>query len=199
MIALILVDLQNDFMPTGTLPVPDGDQVISLINDLQKKYDLIVATQDWHPENHKSFAVFHNKQPGEIIQLDGMDQVLWPVHCVQNTKGAELVADLNIEKIDKLIQKGIDPEIDSYSGFFDNYHKRSTGLGDYLKQKNVTEVHITGLALDYCVKFSALDAMELGFKTSVFSDATRAVNINKDDGLKAILEMKAAGISILPG
>ncbi len=195
--ALILVDIQNDFIQTGALPVPEGDQIIPVVNDLQNKFDFIVATQDWHPQNHKSFAVQHGKRPGEMIKLNGIDQVLWPVHCVQGSQGAEFVQGLNRDSIRKIFQKGLDVEIDSYSGFFDNDHKQSTGLDDFLKNEGVDEVYVVGLALDYCVKFTALDANALGLKTYVIRDATRAVNINAGDDEKAVNEMNAAGIDVI--
>lgn len=195
--ALLLVDIQNDFTPSGALPVPDGDQILPVVNRLQDSFDLVIATQDWHPEDHKSFAVQHSKNPGELIDLNGIQQVLWPVHCVQGSAGAEFVDELKKEKIEKVFQKGLDPEMDSYSGFFDNDHKSATGLGDYLKAKGVAEVFVVGLALDYCVKFTALDANSLGFKTTVIADATRGVNINPGDSEKAVEEMRAAGIKVI--
>jgi nicotinamidase/pyrazinamidase len=195
--ALILVDIQNDFAPTGALPVPEGDQVLPIVNKIQDDFDLIVATQDWHPQNHKSFATQHKKNPGEIIMLNGLEQILWPVHCVQESKGAEFIPGLKRNRIAQVFKKGTDPEVDSYSGFFDNDHKHATGLGDYLMKKGVHEVFVTGLALDYCVKFTALDAKGLGFKTRVVVDATRGVNINPGDSEKAVTDMKAAGIVIV--
>ena len=195
--ALIIVDVQNDFCPGGALAVKDGDKIIPIINKLLPKFDLIVATQDWHPKNHKSFAKNHGKKVGEKIKLNDLDQILWPDHCVQGTKGAEFVPALNTVKIARVFQKGTDPEIDSYSGFFDNGHKKTTGLGDYLKQQKVTEVYVVGLATDYCVKFTALDAVGLGFKTSLIIDACRGVNIQRDDSDKAVQEMKLKGINII--
>src|SRR6266699_22302 len=164
--ALILVDIQNDFLPGGALAVPAGDAVIPVANKLQSVFPLVVATQDWHPANHGSFAASHpGKKVFEQIELNGLPQTLWPVHCVQNTKGAELAGALNRDRIAKTFQKGTDAGIDSYSGLFDNGHRKSTGLGEWLKQKNVTEVFVCGLATDYCVKFTALDAVQFGFKT----------------------------------
>ncbi len=196
--ALILVDIQNDFTPTGNLPVPEGDLIVPVVNKLVAKFDKVIATQDWHPRNHKSFAANHeNKNPGDLIQLNGIDQVLWPVHCVQDTKGAEFLDDLDTSRITKVFQKGMDAEVDSYSGFFDNDHKSATGLGDYLKEQGFKDLTIVGLALDYCVKFTALDAVNLGFNTKVVVDGTRAVNLNPGDDEKAIQEMKAAGIEIV--
>ena len=195
--ALILVDIQNDFIPGGALAVPEGDQIISVVNELQTKFDFIVATQDWHPKEHKSFAVHHGKNPGELIKLNGLDQVLWPVHCVQKTPGSAFVDELNQKKIRKIFQKGQNIEVDSYSGFFDNDQQSSTGLGEYLESEGIEEVFVVGLALDYCVKFTALDAVRLGFKTTVIKDATRAVNLNEEDDDKAVQEMQEAGIGII--
>ena len=154
--ALIMVDLQNDFVPGGALSVPNGDQVIPIANQLQRDYSLVVATQDWHPPDHGSFAVNHKgRKPGDRVILDGIEQILWPMHCVQDTPGAEFVPALDRTRIAQVFKKGIDPRIDSYSAFFDNAHRRATGLGDYLKEQSVTDVYLLGLALDYCVKFSA--------------------------------------------
>ena len=194
---LLMVDIQNDFLPTGMLPVSEGDQIISVTNKLVEKFDLVAATQDWHPENHKSFAINNGKEIGEMIKLNGIDQMMWPTHCVQDTNGAEFVPDLNTHKIDQIFQKGTDPEIDSYSGFFDNDHKSSTGLEAYLKSKDVNQVYIAGLALDYCVMYTALDCHQLGFDTYVIVDATRGVNIDPQDSVKAVKEMGQCGIKII--
>src|SRR3954468_12732007 len=151
--ALIIVDVQNDFVPGGALPVPEGDKVLPVINNLQPKFDLVVATQDWHPASHGSFAANHpGKKPGDVIQLKGLPQILWPVHCVQNTTGAAFVPTLDAKRIAKVFPKGTDPQVDSYSGFFDNGRQKATGLAEYLKQRGVTELYIVGLATDYCVK-----------------------------------------------
>lgn len=195
--ALIMIDIQNDFLPTGALPVPEGDQIIPVVNRLQPKFDLVALTQDWHPKKHKSFASQHDKQPGEVIMLNGLDQILWPAHCVQGEFGAELVAGLNTDLVDRSFQKGTDPEIDSYSGFFDNDRRKATGMGDYLNEKGVTAVYIVGLATDYCVKYSALDANELGFDTHVIIDGTRGVNLNEGDVDAAVEEMRSKGIIII--
>lgn len=195
--ALILVDLQNDFTPNGALPVPQGDQIVPLINELQNAFEWVVATQDWHPANHESFAVHHNKTPGEVIQLHGIEQMLWPVHCVQESKGAEFIAGLNMEKVAWVCQKGMDKTVDSYSGFFDNDHKSATGLDPYLKQKGVTDIYVVGLATDYCVKYTALDAQALGYRTHVIADATKGVNLNAGDVENAIEAMRSAGIAIV--
>ena len=156
--ALIVVDVQNDFVPGGALAVPEGDRVVPLCNALANSFDLVVATQDWHPADHGSFAANHpGRKVGEVIDLQGLQQILWPVHCVQNTPGAQFVHGLDTSRFARIFQKGTDPAIDSYSGFFDNGHRRSTGLGDYLRSNNVTDVYVCGLATDYCVKFTALD------------------------------------------
>ncbi len=196
--ALILVDLQNDFCPGGALAVKEGDQIVQIANELQKHFDLVVATQDWHPANHGSFAANHEgKSVGDIINLDGIDQILWPVHCVQDSPGAEFVAYLDSSKVDRIFQKGTDPMIDSYSAFFDNHHRKSTGLADYLKEKGVYELYIAGLATDYCVKFTALDAQKSGFKTTVIEDGCRGVDLEPGDVNRALEEMKKAGVNVV--
>lgn len=196
--ALIIVDVQNDFVPGGALAVPGGNEVVQVLNCLQERFDLVVATQDWHPANHGSFASNHpGKKPGDIIDLNGLSQILWPAHCVQNTTGANFVPGLKTEHIAKVFQKGTDPGIDSYSGFFDNGHRKSTGLDDYLKSVGVREIYVAGLAADYCVKFTALDAMALGFKTWLVTDACRGVNLKPGDVAKAIEEMRQAGVELI--
>ncbi|MDX2249422.1 MAG: bifunctional nicotinamidase/pyrazinamidase [Bacteroidia bacterium] len=196
--ALILVDIQNDFLPGGALAVSEGDKIIPVVNRLQKKFDRVIATQDWHPATHGSFAANHTgKNPGEVINLFGLQQILWPVHCVQGRTGAEFATDLEKAAIEKVFTKGTDPEIDSYSGFFDNGRRKATGLGDYLSSQGVETVYVVGLATDYCVKFTALDAQSLGFKTVLIADACRGVNLSPDDTEKAIEEMKAAGVIVI--
>ncbi len=196
--ALILVDIQNDFCPGGALEVTEGDKVVAIANAIMDKFDLIIATQDWHPANHGSFAANHLwRKPGQVIELNGLEQILWPMHCVQESFGAEFHKDLNTEKINKIFQKGTDVEIDSYSGFFDNGRKKSTGLSDYLKDLKIEKVYVMGLATDYCVKFTALDALEQGFETYVIKDGTKGVNMQPKDSKNALLEMKEAGIHIV--
>ncbi len=196
--ALILVDVQNDFLPGGALAVPEGDEIVPLINKLQAQFDLVLATQDHHPANHGSFAANHRgHQPGEVIDLDGLSQILWPVHCVQGSHGAAFSNDLDMKKVTKVFTKGENPNIDSYSGFFDNGKRQKTGLGDYLKERRVDRVYIVGLATDYCVKFTALDAVDLGFDTYVIKDATRAVNLQPGDFEKSLLEMEKAGVKVI--
>jgi nicotinamidase/pyrazinamidase len=178
--ALIIVDIQNDFVAGGTLEVPNGDQIVPVVNELAKRFDLVVATQDWHPPTHKSFASNHeNKKPFEIISLGGLEQVLWPDHCVQGTRGAEFHPLLDTKPVEAVFRKGTDPEIDSYSGFYDNGRKKSTGLNGYLKERKVDEVYVCGLAADYCVYFTARDATQSGFRTFYIEDATRAIDPTK--------------------
>lgn len=196
--ALILVDLQYDFCSGGALAVAEGDVVIPIANQLMTKFDVVVATQDWHPANHGSFAANHLwRRPGQMIDLHGLQQVLWPIHCVQDSFGAAFVQELNTDGITKVFQKGTDPKVDSYSGFFDNGKRNSTGLGDYLKEKDVTEVFVMGLATDYCVKFTALDAVDLGFKTYLVSDACRGVNLQEGDVEQAVVDMKEKGVMVV--
>lgn len=175
--ALILVDIQNDFTPAGPLPVPLGDQIIPLVNELQHSFDLVVATQDWHPHNHKSFASNHvGKKPFEKILLHGLEQVLWPNHCVQGSPGAEFCNPLNMDKVEGIFRKGMDPEVDSYSGFYDNGYKKSTGLAGYLRERKVQKIYVCGLAGDYCVFYTAKDALKENFETYIIEDATRAID-----------------------
>lgn len=196
--ALLIVDVQNDFIPGGALAVAGGDLVVPVINALQGKFNHVIATQDYHPSNHGSFAANHaGKNPGEFIELAGMTQILWPVHCVQGSRGADFHPDLIQSQWKAIFQKGKNPEVDSYSGFFDNARRGDTGLGDYLKSNGINRVFVCGLALDYCVKFTALDARSLGFETILILDATQAVNLHPLDGEAAIQEMKAGGITIL--
>ncbi|WP_420460349.1 bifunctional nicotinamidase/pyrazinamidase [Neolewinella sp.] len=197
MTALILVDLQVDFMPSGMLPVKEGDQVVPIANRLMPHYDIVVATQDWHPANHGSFAANHPwRKPGQMIELDGLPQVLWPIHCVQESWGAELVPELDQTGITRVFQKGTDPDIDSYSGFYDNGHRKSTGLAEWLREQGVDTVHVMGLAADYCVKYTVLDALREGFTTMLLEDATRGVELAPGDVDAAITEMRAAGAEI---
>lgn len=196
--ALILVDIQNDFLPGGALPVPRGDEVIPVANRLAARFALVVATQDWHPPDHASFAANHpGRRVGEVIDLDGLPQVLWPVHCVQGTPGAELAAELTRERVARVIQKGTDPRIDSYSGFFDNGRRKATGLADYLAQRGVGEVFVLGLATDYCVKATAIDAARLGFRTHLVLDGCRGVELCAGDCERAVDEMRQAGVDVL--
>ncbi|MDW6003888.1 bifunctional nicotinamidase/pyrazinamidase [Vibrio mangrovi] len=194
---LIIVDVQNDFSPSGALPVPDGDSVVAVINRLMPYFDHVIATQDWHPAGHGSFASVHHQSPGEIIELNGVEQILWPDHCVQSTWGAEFIPGLTTDKIEHIVYKGSHPDIDSYSGFFDNGKQQATGLNDYLNTIHPCELYIAGLATDYCVLFTALDAAALGFKTYVIQDACRAVNLNSGDEENALNQMAEAGCHLV--
>ena len=190
--ALLLIDIQNDFLPGGRLAVPAGDEIITLVNALQPQFDLVVATQDWHPAGHQSFASSHaGRQQFEQIDLHGLPQVLWPDHCTQASAGAALAPALQTKRIEAIFRKGMNPEIDSYSAFFDNGHRKSTGLADYLRGRGVTEVVVAGLAADYCVYYSALDALAAGFATTVATDATRA--ISPDGWAAAQADLRAKG------
>ncbi|MGB3799929.1 MAG: bifunctional nicotinamidase/pyrazinamidase [Lewinella sp.] len=196
--ALLLVDLQVDFMPTGMLPVPEGDQIIPMANRLMADYRTVGATQDWHPATHGSFAANHMwRKPGQVIDLHGLQQVLWPIHCVQETWGSEFVADLNVDGIDKVFRKGTDPEIDSYSGFFDNGHRKATGLADWLRDRGIKNLHVMGVALDYCVKFTVLDGLREGFGVTLLEAGTRPVELQPGDGQAAVREMVAAGAVVV--
>jgi nicotinamidase/pyrazinamidase len=196
--ALVIVDVQNDFLPGGALAVPGGDQVVPVINRLIPRFDLVVASKDWHPPNHGSFAAQHpGGNPGDVVDLHGLPQILWPVHCVRGTRGAEFPAALDAQHIATVTLKGVDRDIDSYSGFFDNGHRKATGLEDTLRSRGVTELFITGLATDYCVKFTALDARKLGFDTKLVLEGVRGVELQPGDSDRAIEEMKRAGVEIV--
>jgi nicotinamidase/pyrazinamidase len=198
--ALIIVDVQNDFCKGGSLAVPDANEIIPIINMIreQKNFDMIVLTQDFHPKNHKSFASNHKgKKVFDIIGLNGLKQVLWPDHCVQNTLGAGFHPDLKIERSDIIIQKGMDPDVDSYSGFYDNNHINDTGLAKLLHDNEIEEVLIAGLATDYCVKFTALDAVDEGFKTYIIVDAIRGVDANMGDVRNALIDMENRGVKFI--
>jgi nicotinamidase/pyrazinamidase len=196
--ALIIVDLQNDFLPGGALAVPHGDEVISIANELQKRFELVFATKDWHPPDHGSFAPNHpGKKPGERIMLDGIAQILWPVHCVQNTHGAEFAAAFDTSRIAHVFHKGTERNIDSYSTFFDNAHRRHTGLAGYLGKRGIKDIYLMGLALDYCVKYSTLDARQLGLNTHVIVDGCRGIELEAGDIARALDEMKRAGAVLL--
>lgn len=196
--ALVLVDIQNDFVPGGALPVPEGDLIVPIVNRLSPRFELVVATQDWHPANHGSFAANHpGKKPGELVKLNGLTQMLWPIHCVQGTRGAEFLPSLDLSRVTRIFQKGTDAGIDSYSGLYDNAHRKATGLGDFLREQKVDEMWVAGLATDYCVKFTALDALGERFKTHLIEDACRGVNLNPGDAQAAIEEMRLAGVRIV--
>lgn len=197
--ALILVDIQNDFLPGGALAVKDGDQIIPYVNAIMDDFDIVVATQDWHPKDHGSFSSNHKgKKIGEVIKLEGLDQIMWPDHCIQHSKGAEFSRDLDLHRVQMIFHKGTDPKIDSYSGLFDNGYLKSTGLGEYLKGEGVTDMTCVGLAADYCLKFTALDAVsKFGFNTHVPVKGTKAVNLQPNDFERSIEVMRDAGIKIM--
>jgi nicotinamidase/pyrazinamidase len=195
---LIIVDVQNDFLPGGALAVSEGDQIIPVINLIQEKFDFIVATQDFHPADHKSFAVNHvGAAVGELIEWQDNLQILWPVHCVQETPGANFHKDLHHQKWKAIIKKGIHPNFDSYSGFFDNAHQIDTGMTRYLRENGIERVFICGLALDYCVRFTAIDANELNYDTYLITDATRAVNMSPEDGKETLEDLEFGGIKLI--
>ncbi len=193
---LLIVDAQNDFMPGGALEVPSGDQIIPVINRIQDRFSLVVATQDWHPVNHISFASNHDgRKPFDTIEWHGMEQILWPDHCVINTKGAEFHPDLKMDRVEAIFRKGMDREIDSYSGFYDNGHIKNTGMAGYLHDRNARELFFSGLAADFCVYYSILDALNEGFNATLIEDATRPVDENN---FKKILdELAARGCRII--
>lgn len=197
--ALLLVDIQNDFLPTGALPVPRGDEIIPVINRLVAAFDgHVVASQDWHPADHLSFASQHpGRRPFETIALDGLQQTLWPDHCVQHTPGAEFAPGLDTSRIEHVVRKGTDRRIDSYSAFHDNGHRRSTGLADWLRERGVRRVVVTGLAADVCVFHTAMDALAEGFETVVVEDATRGVELSPGDTERAFATLRERGARIL--
>jgi len=196
--ALVLVDLQNDFCPGGNFPVAHGDEVIPIANKIQPYFDIVVATQDWHPSGHSSFASsYAGKSPGDLVMLGDIEQVLWPDHCVQNTKGADFYPSLNCSHFTKIFHKGVDKNIDGYSAFYDNAHLRDTGLGDYLRSEGVETIYMMGLATDYCVKFSCLDALQLGFNVCVIENGCRGIEFNSGDVAASLQAMKNAGAQLL--
>ncbi|MGR3815135.1 MAG: bifunctional nicotinamidase/pyrazinamidase [Cognatishimia activa] len=193
--ALIVIDVQNDFCPGGALAVPEGDQIVTGINALMPEFDAVILTQDWHPAGHSSFASSHSgKGPFETVEMAYGTQVLWPDHCVQGSGGAEFHKDLNTTRADMIIRKGYNPAIDSYSAFFENDQTTPTGLEGYLKTRGISDVTMVGLATDFCVNFSALDAAKLGLKVSVRMDLCRAIDL--DGSLAAATTaMEDAGVS----
>ena len=196
--ALVLVDLQRDFCPGGALAVASGDEVIDVANRVQRHFEVVVATQDWHPTDHRSFAANHpGRKPYDVIDLDGVRQVLWPVHCVQDSAGAGFHDRLDRSRIAKVFAKGTDPMVDSYSGFWDNGRRTSTGLADYLGDQGVTKVYVLGLATDYCVKLTAIDGRREGFRVFVIEDGCRGVELAPGDSERALEDMRRAGVAVL--
>jgi len=194
---LIIIDVQNDFCPGGALEVPYGDEIIEIINKISPKFDKVIATQDWHPKNHISFASTHNKKIFDTIETTYGTQILWPSHCVQESKGAEFHKKLNLKPVDLIIRKGTDVNLDSYSAFLENDKKTETGLQYYLQGLNITKVYICGLATDFCVFYSAMDAKNFGFNTYVILDACKGVDVPKNNVKKALDEMKKNHIKII--
>ena len=195
--ALIVIDMQPDFCPGGRLPVPGGHEIVSQINDMMGEYDAVVLTQDWHPRGHSSFASQHpGHAPFETIEMPYGPQTLWPDHCIQGSKGAEFHRALKWTKAELLVRKGFRKPIDSYSAFFENDHKTPTGLAGYLKERRIRKLLIVGLATDYCVAYSALDAAKKGFDVSVRLDACRAIDLG---GSLAVMtdRMRDAGVTLL--
>lgn len=192
--ALLLVDIQNDFLPGGALAVTDGDAVVPVANRLMPVFDCVVATQDWHPPHHLSFAAEHDgKQPFDVVDLDGLEQVLWPVHCVQHSAGASFASALDIGAIDHVVRKGSDARIDSYSAFYDNGHRKATCLVEWLRERDIDRVVVMGLAADVCVAYTVHDALAEGFDVWVVQDGVRGVNMQPDDTDRAIEAMRRAG------
>lgn len=196
--ALLVIDVQNDFIPGGQLPVPEGDLIVPLINRLGDRFKQVIITQDWHPPGHASFASSHpDREPYEVIELPYGPQTLWPDHCIRATTGAELHKDLNLPHAQLIIRKGCNPDIDSYSAFLEADRKTTTGLAGYLKERGIDTVYLVGLALDFCVMFSALDARAAGFNAFVVMDACRAIDL--DGSLAAAIErMQVAGVGLIP-
>jgi nicotinamidase/pyrazinamidase len=196
--ALVLVDLQYDFLPGGALAVARGDETIAVAQRLIPRFEIVVATQDWHPRDHGSFAVNHpGTQPGQMFDLNGLPQVLWPAHCVQGTHGAELHASFDQSRFQAVFRKGTDPAVDSYSGFFDNGKRKATGLDTWLHERRVDQLYVLGLATDYCVKYTVLDARALGFDVWLVEDGCRGVELAPGDSERAITEMREAGTTIV--
>ena len=193
---LVIIDVQNDFLINGSLEVPNGNDVIEPINEIIKIYTLVVATKDWHPLNHVSFFSNHQgKKIGDVVKINNLNQILWPVHCVQESKGSDFPTTLNVKSINKIFYKGTDSQIDSYSGFHDNSKIRSTGLSEYLKAKNVTSVDYVGLVTEYCVKFTVFDSIEEGFKSRVILKGIKGINLEESN--KALKEMESKGIDLI--
>jgi nicotinamidase/pyrazinamidase len=195
---LILVDIQNDFLPGGNLAVPEGDRIIPVVNRLMQRFKRVIASKDWHPPDHCSFVTQHEgRDVGDTVEVDGLEQILWPEHCVQHSEGAAFPDALETDPIDLVIEKGVEPHIDSYSAFFDNGHRRDTGLDDRLKEAGVKDLFIAGLATNVCVKFTALDALRLGYRTYVVRDAVRGVDLKPGDVGRAVQEMEQAGVEFI--
>lgn len=193
---LVIVDAQNDFMPGGALAVAKGDEIVPIVNNIQSRFDLVVCTQDWHPAGHKSFATQHpGRKPFDKVELNGLQQTLWPDHCVQGTPGAEFHKDLDLRRTEAVFRKGTDPDIDSLSGFYDNGHLRKTGMAGYLRDRGAHDLYFCGLASDICVYFTLMDALKEGFRAALIEDASRFLDAKGYDAAKA--KMVEAGAKIL--
>ncbi len=193
--ALIIVDIQRDFLPGGSLAVPEGDAVVPVVNRLAETYPLVAATQDWHPPGHLSFASSHKgRAPFETIELDGLEQILWPDHCTWGSEGAAFPDTLDTGRVAAVFRKGMDPRVDSYSGFFDNDRRRKTGLAEWLRGMDVDAVDIVGLAAEVCVAYTARDAAALGFHTTLLTEGTRA--LSADDFKKTLHDLRSAGVQV---
>ncbi len=196
--ALIIVDVQNDFCPGGALAVAEGDHVVPAINRVAPRFDVVVATRDWHPADHVSFASSHEgRDPGETVYVEDLEQVLWPDHCVQDTPGAQLHPSLDLRPVDLILHKGTRKELDSYSGFLETDHRTTTGLAGYLRELGVSDVTVCGLATDYCVLFTALDAVDAGFRTRLLTDAVRGIDSPEGNIEAAMDRMRKAGVTFL--
>ncbi len=195
--ALLVIDVQNDFCPGGALAVEGGDKVVPIINRLMPAFPLVVATKDWHPEGHVSFASQHHKEPGTTIEVHGDRTVLWPDHCVQGTDGADFRTSLDVTGINLVLHKGTKRDLDSYSAFFENDHETPTGLEHYLKGLGFSKIFVVGLAEDVCVYFTATDGRKVGFEVSVVSDATRGVDMPEGNLEKARRDMEQKGVRYL--
>jgi nicotinamidase/pyrazinamidase len=194
---LIIIDVQHDFLPGGALGIAGANAIVPIINRIMPKFDHVIATQDWHPAHHVSFASAHKKEVGEVILADGIEQFLWPDHCIQNTHGAELAVELHRDQIEAVFHKGTDRKVDSYSSFFDNARKHSTGLADRLRKDHLKDLYFVGLATDYCVLYSVVDSLELGFNTWVIKDACFPINLHPGDEAHAIEIMRSKGARII--
>ena len=196
--ALIIIDLQQDFCPGGALAVEEGDQIVPLVNSISRHFDCVAATRDWHPEGHVSFASTHpGRKVNESVDADGIDQLLWPDHCVQGTSGADFHPDFDIRGLDVIVHKGTNPRLDSYSAFFENDHTTPTGLAGYLTARGLQELYFCGLATDYCVYYSVLDALRHGFTVHLVEDCVRGVGYPPGSIEERIADMKTRGAVLL--
>jgi len=197
MTALLVIDIQNDFLPGGALAVPSADEIIPIVNELIPQYELVVASQDWHPDDHVSFASNHvGKNIGDRITHNGTEQVLWPDHCIQGSDGSGFPRELDTQGIDHILRKGQSTTVDSYSAFYDNANSSTTGLNEYLRSQGVTKLHLVGLATEYCLKFTAMDALRDNFEVTVIKDACRGVNATKHDDEQALAELQSLGAHV---